>query len=190
MTEKDKRLMWSESAPGETRDYGIFRTETAEMASQDGRKGTFVRVDSPDWIHIVAVLKNEAGKDCFLMVRQYRHGTGSITTEFPAGTVEKGEDPLETAVRELKEETGYEAEKMTFIGSCHAHNAILNNRSYAFFAEGLSRTSEQDLDYDETIDVVLVPVEEVEKSLGTGEMTDAICIAAYYWHIKMKKNIL
>lgn len=187
MTEQDRRLVWTETAAGEERDYGIFRTCISEMKAPDGREGNFVRIKVPDWIYIVAVVRDDSGRDCFLMVRQYRHGTGRITTEFPAGTVEPGEDPMETAFRELKEETGYEAEKMTLIGSVNTHCAMMNNTCHTFFAEGLRKTSGQDLDYDETIDVVLVPVEEAEKGFGSGELTEAMCISAHYWYIKMKK---
>ena len=85
-------------------------------ASARGARGEFLVLEAPDWVNVVAVTRSGDGEDCFLMVRQFRHGAQMITTEFPAGLIEPGEDPLAAARRELEEETGYRAGKMTLIG--------------------------------------------------------------------------
>ena len=184
MRKEDEHLVWNETGRRFDKDYHIFKTYLADRQMKDGRKGEFVVVDSPDWVNIVAVVKNDMGQDCFIMVRQFRHGTGEISLEYPAGMVDPGEEPLHAAIRELKEETGYSASKMTLIGTASPNCAFMNNTNYTYYAEGLEKVSTQSLDQNEAIDVVLVPVEEAYKSFGSGEMMNAICILSHYFYLR------
>ena len=188
MRKEDMHLIWKETGRTFDKDYRIFKTYRVDREMEDGRKGDFVLVDSPDWVNIIAVVKNDAGKDCFLMVRQFRHGTGNISLEFPAGIVDPGEEPLHAAVRELREETGYRAGRMTLIGTASPNCAFMNNTNYTYYAEDLEKAYSQDLDKDEAIDVKLVPVDEAEQGFGHGEMMNAICILSHYFYLRMKKN--
>jgi 8-oxo-dGTP pyrophosphatase MutT (NUDIX family) len=126
------------------------------------------------------------GKDYFLMVRQYRQGCGSVTMEFPAGTVEAGEDPENTARRELAEETGYTFEKLTLLGQVNPNPAFLNNTFHAYLAEGVTDVADQNLDEDERIHPVLVPADEVIRSLGTGEYINGTQAAALLFYLRWK----
>ena len=188
MRKEDEHLVWKETGRSFDRDYHIFKTYLVDRQMDDGRKGQFVLVDSPDWVNVIAEVKNEKGQDCFLMVRQFRHGTGEISLEFPAGIVDPGEEPLHAAIRELREETGYKAGKMTLIGTASPNCAFMNNTNYTFYAEELEKVSGQDLDDNEAIDVFLLPVEEAEQGFGHGEMLNAICILSHYFYLRMKKN--
>lgn len=67
----------------------------------------FYTLWQPDWVLILA--RTTEGK--WVMTEQYRHGTGKITLEFPAGIIDKGETPEQAALRELQEECGYGIEK-------------------------------------------------------------------------------
>ena len=69
-------------------------------------------MESPEWITVIPWYRNEEGKAMFVMEQQFRHGSATVTREFPAGLVEKGEDPKVAAARELLEETGSKAEKL------------------------------------------------------------------------------
>ena len=190
MKKGDENLVWTEKGRRFDKDYRIFKTYLIDREMKDGRKGEFVLVDSPDWVNIIAEVKNDKGEDCFIMVRQFRHGTGDISLEFPAGIVDPGEEPLHAAIRELKEETGYKAAKMTLIGTASPNCAFMNDTNYTYYAEGLEKVSGQSLDKNEAIDVCLVPVEEAEQGFGHGEMLNAICILSHYFYLRMKKNTL
>ena len=85
-----------------------IRVRTDSLLNPDGRKTTRDVVEHPGAVAIVARTK----ADEVILVRQYRHATGEELLEIPAGTREEGESPIETARRELEEETGYTANKI------------------------------------------------------------------------------
>ena len=99
-------LMWRTDSREEAFSCRIFSVNEVERTAHDGRHGTFVEIESPDWIVAIPWLRREDGVPCFVMEEQYRHGSDSITREFPAGLVEKGEKAIVAAERELMEETG------------------------------------------------------------------------------------
>jgi len=187
--DKNNNLIWLEKNIKVVKDFKIFKACELTSSAPDGRENIFVRLDSPDWVNIVCVIKNEKGEDSFLMVRQFRHGSNSITVEFPAGLVDKGEDPENAAKRELLEETGYSAEKFILIGTANPDPAFMNNTSYTYFAENPVKSKEQSLDEDELIDVKIIPVKEFEENMGTGEFINAITILAYTWYKRTTKRI-
>ena len=106
-------------------------------------------------------------------VTQYRHAIGRLTLELPAGKLDsKQEDPLLAARRELREETGYECDKMTYLGSMHGSPAILDEEIRLYLATGLHR-GEATPDEGELLSVVHVPLEQLAEKVMKGEITDA-----------------
>ena len=104
----DKELLWHEIEELDRRKEPLFDLITVKSRNNDGTEGRFIKVKPPDWVTVIPILPD--GK--FLMVRQYRHGSASLSDEFPAGVIDPGEEPLDAAKRELLEETGYRARKM------------------------------------------------------------------------------
>ena len=137
---------------------------------------------APDWVTIVPVLHAPGREDAFLMVRQYRHGVELITTEFPAGLVDPGEDPLQGAARELEEETGYRAGRMTPLGRVSPNPSFMNNWCSTFLAEDLERVGGLSLDETEELDVLEIPVSALRESIGTGELINAQTMVALMWY--------
>ena len=108
-----------------------------------------------------------------IAVCQYRYPIGRVTIEIPAGKLDSAEeDVLAAAKRELREETGYTAEKFTFLGDLYPSPAILSEKIAMYLATGL-RKGEQELDEDEFLDVVKVPFAEVVDMIMRGEIPDA-----------------
>ena len=92
------------------------------------------------------------------MVRQYRFGAGVETLEIPAGKLEKGENPYEAGMRELREETGYKTDKLTSLGDFLPTPAYCSEKIYLYMANNLEYCG-QDLDDDEFLSVEKYPLD-------------------------------
>ena len=120
---------------------------------------------------VCVVPVTDAGE--IIMERQFRYPFDEVIWEIPAGKLDsKNEDVLEAAKRELREETGYSAEKFTFLGDLYPSPAILSEKIAMYLATGLCK-GEQELDEDEFLDVVKVPFADVVEMIMRGEIPDA-----------------
>jgi 8-oxo-dGTP pyrophosphatase MutT (NUDIX family) len=171
-------MQWRELDGERIYSCSVFDVHRRRRISPEGAEGDFFVLDLPDWVTVVPVLDDSRGRRSFLMVEQYRHGSGRVTIEFPAGSVDPGEPPERAARRELSEETGYRAGKLVALDSINPNPALMNNRTHIFTASGLSLEGEQELDHGEEIRLHLVPVEEVYARMGTGRYDNAIMTAA------------
>ncbi len=114
-----------------------------------------------------------------LFVRQYRHAAGLYLLELPAGVMEPGEDPLECARRELREETGFAAGRMQHIGRFYLAPGYSTELMYVFLASDL-RADPLQSDADEFLHVERLPLAEALRRAASGEMPDAKSLAAFY----------
>jgi 8-oxo-dGTP pyrophosphatase MutT (NUDIX family) len=178
MPDGDAHLRWKELSRRRIASCGIFDLYAAERISATGQRGEFWILSARDWVNIVPVLHQAAGGRRFLMVRQYRHGAEQITTEFPAGLVEKDEGPAAAAARELREETGYRAGRLTLISDLRPNPAFMTNRCYTFLAEELEPSGAQALDELESLETLVLPVAEVEARAGGGEFVNSLTLVA------------
>ena len=115
----------------------------------------------------------------FLMVQQYRHAVGHSMLEFPAGTLEIGEQPLECAKRELIEEVGHSAKNWQSLGSLYPAPGFANEVQHLFFANELTPATAPG-DEDEIIEVVTLSAEEIKAAIKGNQLLDAKSIAAFY----------
>lgn len=107
-----------------------------------------------------------------LFVKQFRYPFKSVLLEIPAGKREKGEEPLTCGIRELKEEVGATAEKITCLGKLYPTVAYDTEVIYMYLAEGLSFSSRH-LDADEFVDVVKIPFERAVEMVMNDEIPDS-----------------
>lgn len=110
---------------------------------------------------------------CVLMVRQFRYPHHTETLEVPAGKLEYGEDPLQCAVRELKEEVGGEADSLESLGSLFPTPAYDEEVIYMYLARQITETSTQSLDADEFLDVVRLPLADAVQMVMENRIRDA-----------------
>jgi 8-oxo-dGTP pyrophosphatase MutT (NUDIX family) len=111
------------------------------------------------------------------IVGQDRYTLGEYSWEVPMGASEEGEEPLDTAYRELKEETGLTASRMTQLMKLHTSNSITDEVGFVYVAEGLEQ-GDTDFDEMEVLDIRKLPLADVVAMIERGEMTDAISVAA------------
>lgn len=118
--------------------------------------------------------------DNIVMVEQYRKAFESMSLEIPAGKLEKGEEPMASAGRELEEETGYTAESLEKIFSFYGAPGFCSERVDVFVAKGLS-AGEMNLEEDEFLNVKRYSFDEAVALLDRGIITDAKTIMAIQW---------
>ena len=107
-----------------------------------------------------------------IMERQFRYAHGRVMLEIPAGKLDAPDEiPLEAAKRELREETGAVAEKITFLGKIAPSPALIDEVIYLYMAEGLS-FGERELDQDEFLDLELIHLDRLYEMVMQGEITD------------------
>ncbi len=163
----------------------VFDVEQREALSESGLRGSYYALRAPDWVVVIPVLGQS-----FVLVRQFRHGLGAFTTEFPGGVVKAGEAPEKSAERELLEETGFKAGKITVLGRCNPNPALFSNEFTVCLAEDLTDTQETHPDEDEFIRIEKMPIDRVIDGFCSGELIHAFmgtALALYLRH-KAKKS--
>ncbi len=107
-----------------------------------------------------------------ILERQYRYAVGKVLVEIPAGKLEPGEDPLECAKRELREETGYSADEMIFLGDYYGSPALLREHITMYLARGLHKGSTH-YDDDEFMEVFDLPLNDLIEDVMNNKIEDA-----------------
>jgi len=146
------------------------------VAMPDGSHATREYVVHPGAVTAVPILDD--GR--LVMERQYRYPVGRAMLEFPAGKLDHGEPPLQCAVRELAEETGYRAGEWAVAGVLHNAISYSTEVIHIVFARALV-AGVRALDEGELIDVVLMNEAELEQAAARGELTDAKTLIALMW---------
>jgi ADP-ribose pyrophosphatase len=157
---------------------GVFlRLFVDEVRSSDGHQGTREYLRHPGAVMIVPLLDAEH----VLLERQFRYPLGRAIVEFPAGKLDAGEAPLDCARRELLEETGYIAQRWSYLGSLHNAVAYSDERIVIFLAEELARNGEARLDAGETLEVFEAPWRQLLEWVRDGSVTDVKTMVGAMW---------
>ena len=143
----------------------LFRDE---ILLPNGNKGVREVVRHPGAVCVIPI--TDEGEVIF--VNQFRYALDRVTLEVPAGKLEKGEDPMEAALRELSEETGVTAQNIEPLDALYTSPALIDEIIYMYIATGLSQ-GEQHLDDDEFVNAVRIPLSEAIDMVMSGKILDA-----------------
>lgn len=138
------------------------------IADESGKEHKVELVIHPGAVCIVA----RPTPDDVLLIRQYRHATGTVLVELPAGTLNPGEDPRDCALRELEEETGYRANQLIERARFYTTPGFTTEFMYLYEALDLVKT-QTNFDEDEAIELDVVPTHEALGMIDDGRIQDA-----------------
>ncbi len=174
----DSQLAWRRERSERVADCRVFRVRRDTSADpRGGGEHDFYVIEAPDWINVIPL--TDDGR--VVLIEQYRHGTESISLEIPGGMVDPGEEPLDTAARELLEETGYAAREVVFLGKTRPNPAIQDNWIHTFVARGVERRGEPSNEGTERTRVRLVPLALVPPMIASGQIDHALVVVGFYW---------
>lgn len=182
METRDKKWKVLESEYLIKRPWLTARRDKLELP--DGRvMDEYYVLEYPDWVNVIAITKEGE----FVMERQYRHGLGVYSTELPCGVMEKGEEPIEAAKRELLEETGYSGGEWSKLMTLSPNPGAMTNLSHTFLAVGVEKRALQSLDENEELEVILMSENEVKALLEKGGICQALMVAPLYKYFSQKE---
>ncbi|HEY8078667.1 MAG TPA: NUDIX hydrolase [Labilithrix sp.] len=161
-------------------DHGVFQVQ---RLGYEGLPRDMFVFTCPDWCNVVA----ETPEGEVVFVWQYRPGTDAMSLEVPGGVIDEGEAPEAAAARELREETGYEAERFELLSVVEPNPALQNNRCYTFLARGAKKTAETEFDDVEDLELALVPKRDVPAILDAGEVTHALVVSALETYLRRSR---
>lgn len=148
-----------------------LRVDTVEIPNKMYSKREII--EHPGSVGILAITKD----DKIVLVKQYRKAAEDFILEIPAGKMEVNEEPKETAIRELKEETGYSADGMEYMLEFYASPGYCNEIIYIFLSDKIE-LGEQDLDENENIEILEYDIDEIFKMIRLGKIIDGKTIIA------------
>lgn len=157
----------------------LLRVRRDRVRLPDGAESAREYVEHPGAVVVLAVLPD--GK--LLFERQFRYPLRRAFLELPAGKIDAGEDLLECARRELREETGYEAVEWQYLGVLHPCIGYSNERIEMFLARGLTHVGDA-LDDGEFLEVLRISVDEALAAVEEGRITDGKTIGALFKGLK------
>ena len=146
----------------------------------NGANGIREWIKHPGAVCCIPILPN--GK--IALIKQYRYSVRKMMIELPAGKLDKNEAPEDCAIRELEEEIGYKANKITFLTNIHPAIGFANEKMWLYFAEDLVKTN-QKLDSDELIEIIPTKLEDALEMVWNGEITDVKTIIGLIWADKV-----
>lgn len=181
----DESLIWTEKSSKLLLKTAVFDVTERHSLSADGLEGDYIVLNAKDWVITIPVLGDD-----FIMVKQWRHGEKALSIEFPGGVLNKNEDPADGAARELLEETGYKAGKLTKLGSVNPNPALFSNHVHFYLAEDLQKVGEQNLDEDEYLNCFTMKQSDVIKEIGGKDYPHALMLSALGLYLAREQLII
>lgn len=161
----------------------IIDLNVATVALPNGATATRELINHPGAVGVIAITPENK----LLLIRQWRAPLNQVTLEIPAGKIEAKDQisPKQTAIRELNEETGYQAMHFELLTQFYSSPGFANEKMYLYHASGLSKvTKKLPQDSDEFLEVVELDQKQVQTAIASGEICDAkTLMAILFWQL-------
>ncbi|MCP5520752.1 MAG: NUDIX hydrolase [Verrucomicrobiales bacterium] len=171
-------------------DLGGFRIfhlrRDFKRSPRTGQEHDFFVLECPGWVNVIALTPDRR----IILVEQRRHGTESLELEIPGGVMDpRDEGPIATAVRELREETGYEGRNARLLNSMAANPAIQNNLCHAILIEDCELRHPTDLDSGEDLVTQVRSLDEIPSLVHEGRIRHSLVLASlYYFELDQRRR--
>lgn len=164
-----------------------FKVRKEKCLTPDGKiVDPYYIYDFATWVAAVPV--TEDGR--VVMVRQYRHALGEVFLELPGGCVDDTDTDLQHAIaRELSEETGYSFSSYEYLGRISANASTNSNWLHMFLARGGKITSQQKLDYNEEIEVVLMSIDELKTLIRENKIAQSMHVSCILYALEKLREL-
>ena len=160
---------------------GAFLTlNNDKVLLPDGKISQREWIEHPGAVCCIPILPDER----IGLIEQYRYAVKKKMIEIPAGKLGQDEIPEECAIRELEEEIGYKANKLTFLANIHPAVGFTDEKMWLYIAEDLIKTK-QSLDDDEFLEIIPTKLEDAVDMVWNGKITDVKTIIGVLWAQKM-----
>ena len=159
-------------------DFRIFSVRSDQKTSPRTNQGhDFFVIDCVNWVNVVALTSDRQ----LVMVEQFRHGTNTVELEIPGGIIDARDlSPLAAGLRELREETGYEAGQAQILSQIFPNPAIMSNTCFTVLARSCRLQYPLELDSGEDLLTRLIPLSEIPHLVESGMIRHSLVVAALY----------
>lgn len=162
-------------------DYWEYKIDKFSIGNYDGE---YHYVSTDGSTMVVPVLENNK----FILVKQYRYLNRRTSIEFPAGGNQFPDNPEKNAIKELREETGYDAKVLIPLAQFNPFNGVTNEICFAYIAKELVNSPLQK-DSTEDFEILNLTEKEIDDMIATNEIWDGMTVATWYYY-KLKKNLI
>lgn len=167
-----KDLSWQTLSSEYLYRYDWFTARKDRCMTKEGKIiDPYFVLEYPDWVNAMALTEDNK----VIIVRQYRHAYGETILEIPGGVLDSTDDSPEIGMRrELLEETGYSFSNVEYLGKISPNPSTNTNITHMFLATGGVKTSEQQLDHNEEIEVYLYSIDELKQMLKENQIMQSL----------------
>lgn len=169
--------VWRHARDSEEKKVGWRKITQKFFITPDGNEAEYTTYGSVTDHHAAVIAITPDMK--VVVAEQFRPGPEMIMQELPGGNVEPGEDPMVAAMRELQEESGFESEDVTHLGSARK-DAYMNAVWDFYLARNCQRVSEKNLDDGEFVQEKLISIPELIENAKRSRMTDGQAVLMAY----------